>query len=73
MSERQSIIELRGIVLELLPGAKFIVQLENGSTIKAYPSGKMRINNINILLGDKVKLEISPYDLTIGRITFREK
>ncbi|HNQ51369.1 MAG: translation initiation factor IF-1 [Candidatus Omnitrophica bacterium] len=66
-------IETEGVVLEALPNAVFKVALENGHTVLAHVSGKMRMNFIRILPGDKVKLELSPYDLTRGRITFRVK
>jgi len=64
-------IEIKGEVLELMPAATFKVRLENGHEILAHLSGKMRINRIRLLPGDKVKVEISPYDLTKGRITYR--
>jgi translation initiation factor IF-1 len=66
-------IETEGVVLEALPNAVFKVALENGHNVLAHVSGKMRMNFIRILPGDKVKLELSPYDLTRGRITFRVK
>ena len=64
-------IELEGLVIETLPNTTFKVKLENDHVITAHISGKMRKNYIRILTGDKVKVEMSPYDLTIGRITFR--
>jgi len=64
-------IEMQGEVLELMPAASFKVALENGHEILAHLSGKMRMNRIRLLPGDKVKLQISPYDLTKGRITYR--
>jgi len=64
-------IEVQGEVLELMPAASFKVALENGHEIMAHLSGKMRMNKIRILPGDKVKLQISPYDLTKGRIVYR--
>lgn len=64
-------IEVEGVVLEALPNAMFRVELDNGHKVLAHVSGKMRMNFIRILPGDKVKLELSPYDLTRGRITFR--
>ena len=64
-------IEMQGEVLELMPAASFRVTLENGHEIMAHLSGKMRMNRIRLLPGDKVKLQISPYDLTKGRITYR--
>ncbi|MCM8781087.1 MAG: translation initiation factor IF-1 [Candidatus Omnitrophica bacterium] len=66
-------IETEGTVIEALPNAMFRVELDNGHRVLAHVSGKMRMNFIRILPGDKVKLELSPYDLTRGRITFRIK
>ena len=66
-------IEVMGTVLEALPNAMFRVKLENDFEVLAHISGKMRMNFIRILPGDKVKLELSPYDLTRGRITWRDK
>ena len=65
-------IEVEGHVLEVLPGGKFKVQLENGHTVEAHVSGKIRMNYIRILPGDTVRLELSTYDLTHGRITYRK-
>lgn len=70
---KQSSIGLDGIVIESLGNAMFRVQLENGHVITAHISGKMRLHYIKILPGDKVQVEMSPYDLTKGRITFRHK
>ncbi len=70
---KEEIIEVQGIVLETLPNAMFKVELENGQLILAYVSGKMRMHFIKILPGDKVTVELSPYDLTKGRITYRAK
>lgn len=64
-------IEVQGEVLELMPSASFRVALENGHEIMAHLSGRMRMHKIRLLPGDKVKLQISPYDLTKGRITYR--
>lgn len=64
-------IEMKGEVLELMPAASFKVLLENGHEILAHLSGKMRMHRIRLLPGDKVKVQISPYDLTKGRITYR--
>lgn len=64
-------IEIQGEVLELMPAANFKVKIENGHEVFAHLSGKMRMNKIRLLPGDKVKLQISPYDLTKGRITYR--
>ena len=68
---KEAVIELEGVVIEKLPRDGFMVELENGQKIRAHISGKMRMHHIRILLGDKVKLELSPYDLTCGRITYR--
>ncbi len=68
---KQKSIELDGTVIESLGNAMFRVELENGHIITAHISGKMRMHYIKILPGDKVKLELSPYDLSRGRITFR--
>ena len=66
-------IEMEGVVLEKLPNAMFQVEFENGHRVLAHISGKLRINFIRILPGDKVTVELSPYDLTKGRITWRAK
>lgn len=66
-------IQMEGTVIEALPATQFKVQLDNGHEVLAYLSGKMRRYYIRILLGDRVKLEMSPYDLTRGRITWRSK
>ena len=66
-------IEFQGVVLELLPNAMFKVKLQNDHEILAHSSGKMRKNRIRVLAGDKVTVEMTPYDLTKGRITFRWK
>lgn len=66
-------IEVQGTIIETLPNAMFRVELENGQIILAYVSGKMRMHFIKILPGDKVMVELSPYDLTKGRITYRFK
>lgn len=66
-------IEVIGMVLETLPNAMFRVRLDNGHKVLAHISGKMRMHYIKILPGDKVKVELSPYDLSRGRITYREK
>ncbi|MDD9951648.1 MAG: translation initiation factor IF-1 [Zetaproteobacteria bacterium] len=70
---KEEAIECEGTVLEALPNAMFKVKLENNHEVLAHISGKMRMHFIRILPGDKVKLEISPYDLSRGRITFRSK
>lgn len=69
----KDVIELEGTILESMPNAMFKVQLENGHEILAHISGKIRKNFIRILPGDKVKVEMTPYDLSKGRITFRLK
>jgi translation initiation factor IF-1 len=66
-------IQVEGLVVEALPGTQFRVRLDNGHEILAYLAGKMRKYYIRILLGDRVKVEMSPYDLTRGRITFRHR
>ena len=73
MTKREDAIELEGTVVEPLPNAMFKVELENGHTVLAHISGKMRMNYIRILPGDRVVLELSPYDLSRGRITYRYK
>ncbi len=72
MAKEES-IEVEGTVLEPLPNAMFRVELDNGHKILAHISGKMRMHFIRILVGDKVKVQLSPYDLTRGRITYRHK
>ena len=70
---KNDVIEVEGTVLEKLPNAMFSVELENGHQILAHISGKLRMNLIRIIPGDKVKIEMSPYDLSKGRITWRGK
>lgn len=70
---KEDVMEFQGLVIETLPNTMFRVQLENGHVIIAHISGKMRKNYIRILTGDKVTVEVSPYDVTKGRITFRSK
>ena len=70
---KEDIIEVEGVVTEALPNTMFNVELENGHQVLAHISGKLRMNYIKILPGDKVKLELSPYDLSRGRITWRAK
>ncbi len=70
---KEDVIEVEGTVLEALPNAMFQVELENGHQVLAHISGKLRMNFIKILPGDKVKVELSPYDLTRGRIIWRDK
>ncbi len=73
ISKKEGIIEAEGTILEALPNAMFRVELENGHKLLAHISGKMRMHYIKILPGDMVKVEISPYDLSRGRITYRKK
>ncbi|MDH4189289.1 MAG: translation initiation factor IF-1 [Betaproteobacteria bacterium] len=68
---KEALIEMNGVVEEVLPDSRFRVTLENGHVLVAYTAGKMRKHHIRILTGDKVALEISPYDVSKGRITFR--
>ncbi len=70
---KEDVIEVEGVVTEALPNAMFKVQLENGHEVLSHVSGKLRMNYIRIVPGDKVKLEMSPYDLSKGRITWRVK
>ncbi len=70
---KEDVIEVQGAVMETLPNAMFRVKLDNGHVILAHISGKMRMHFIRILPGDKVTVELSPYDLTRGRITYRFK
>ncbi len=67
------LIEMEGVIIEKLPNAMFKVELENGHVVLAHISGKLRMNFIRILQGDKVKIELSPYDLNKGRIIWRDK
>jgi translation initiation factor IF-1 len=68
---KEELLEMRGVVVEVLPDSRFRVTLENGHNLVAYTAGKMRKHHIRIIAGDKVSLEMSPYDLSKGRITFR--
>jgi translation initiation factor IF-1 len=70
---KEDLIEFPGIVEELLPNAMFRVKLENGHTVLAHTAGRMRKNRIRVLAGDKVTVEMTPYDLSKGRIIFRQK
>jgi translation initiation factor IF-1 len=70
---KEDLLEFEGTILELLPNATFRVQLENGHMVLAHTSGRMRKNRIRVLAGDKVTVEMTPYDLSKGRITFRHK
>lgn len=73
MPRKKDVIEIDGTITETLPNAMFRVELENGHEVLAHISGKMRMNYIRILKGDRVLVELSPYDLTRGRITYRYK
>ena len=70
---KEELLEFSGTVLELLPNAMFRVELENGHIVLAHTSGRMRKNRIRVLVGDKVTVEMTPYDLTKGRVTYRHK
>jgi translation initiation factor IF-1 len=70
---KEDLIEFEGTVMELLPDSRFRVQLDNGHEALAYTSGKMKKNRIRVLAGDRVTVEMTPYDLTKGRINFRHK
>ena len=70
---KEDVLEVEGVVVDALPNTNFKVKLENGHIILAHISGKLRMNYIRILPGDKVTVELSPYDLTRGRITWRKK
>lgn len=70
---KEDLIEFSGVVIEVLPNTMFRVQLENDHIILAHISGRMRKNRIRVLAGDKVTVEMTPYDLTKGRVTFRQK
>jgi len=70
---KDGLLEVDGTCLEVLPNQMYKIELENGHTLIAYASGKMKKNKIRVLMGDKVKVEMSPYDLTKGRVTFRSK
>jgi len=70
---KNDVIEVEGTVIEKLPNAVFLVELENGHRIMGHLSGKLRMHNIRIIPGDKLQLEMSPYDLTKGRIVWRDK
>lgn len=72
MARDKEVIELTGTVVEALPGTQFKVELENGHIIIAHVSGRMRRHYIRLVPGDRVKVELTPYDLTKGRITYRE-
>ena len=69
---KEEVLQMQGVVAEVLPDSRYRVTLDNGHSLVAYSAGKMRKHRIRIIAGDKVSLEISPYDLTKGRITFRQ-
>jgi translation initiation factor IF-1 len=71
MTKKEEKLEVEGTIIELLPNTQFMVELDNGHKVLAYLSGKMRRYYIRILLGDRVRVEMTPYDLTRGRITYR--
>lgn len=71
MAGKKEVIKLQGKIVDVLPGTQFKVELENGHTIIAHMSGRMRKNYIRLVAGDKVEVELTPYDLTKGRISFR--
>jgi len=73
MAKEEGKIQMEGTIIEALPGTQFRVRLDNGHEVLAYLSGRMRKYYIRILLGDKVRVEMSPYDLTRGRIVFRQR
>ncbi|MAU08972.1 MAG: translation initiation factor IF-1 [Anaerolineaceae bacterium] len=73
MAKQEEKLEVEGTVVEALPNTQFIVELENGHRVLAYLSGKMRKFYIRILLGDRVRVEMTPYDMTRGRITYRHR
>lgn len=68
---KEELLEMHGVVAEVLPDSRYLVTLDNGHSLVAYAAGKMRKHHIRIIAGDKVSLELSPYDLSKGRITFR--
>tara|TARA_R110002153_G_scaffold131944_1_gene280964 strand:+ start:41 stop:259 length:219 start_codon:yes stop_codon:yes gene_type:complete len=70
---KEELIETEGVVIKIIPGGKYLVEIDNGVEIEAHPSGKMRKNKINVLVNDRVSMQMTPYDLTKGRITFRYK
>ena len=70
---KTDVIETEGVVIEVMPRTMFKVKLVNGHVIEAYLGGKLRLNNIKVLEGDRVKIEMSPYDLTKGRLIYRNK
>lgn len=73
MSKKEDTLEIEGVIKELLPNMTFVVELDNKIEIKAHLCGKMRMKNIRVLVGDRVKVEMSSYDLTKGRIIYRQR
>lgn len=73
MAKEENVISMEGVVMDVLPNTQFIVKLQNEHQVLAHVSGKIRMNNIRILPGDKVTIELSTYDLSRGRITYRHK
>ena len=70
---KNQLIELEGVVTKIIPGGKYLVELENKLEVVAHPNGRMRMNKINVLVNDRVTIEMTPYDLTKGRLTYRHK
>jgi translation initiation factor IF-1 len=70
---KNQLIELQGVVTKIIPGGKYLVELENKMEVVAHPNGRMRMNKINVLVNDRVTIEMTPYDLTKGRLTYRHK
>jgi len=70
---KEEMIEIDGVITEVMPNQRYRVELENGASVQAYTCGKMRRYRIRVVMGDRVQMEISPYDLTKGRISFRYK
>ena len=71
MSKSDDVIEFEGQIIDVLPGQSFKVELENGHVVVCYTSGRLRKNRIRLVLGDRVRVEVTPYDLTKGRVTYR--
>ena len=71
MSKSDDVIEFEGQIIDVLPGQSFKVELENGHIVVCYTSGRLRKNRIRLVLGDRVRVEVTPYDLTKGRVTYR--
>ena len=70
---KNQLIELEGVVTKIIPGGKYLVELENKMEVVAHPNGRMRMNKINVLVNDRVTIEMTPYDLTKGRLTYRHR